>query len=197
MLKESWDSCIGTSTKLISHSALIHYTCIISQSRSLLFQPGNTGGGKRPFMMQAATAPLSDESALLNGLHSEERTHHSCKELWLVASHVCAYQRSTTNPTFQHHAVVEAKIPTSQSGPPCTSFLPKHVFQCKTCLGTNMSYNVRHVWVRKQDVTWYSSNQAVEPKACKHMSALNTSHANNLNTENRFFPMQAAWFCLL
>ena len=82
---------------------------IISQSRSLLFQPGNTGGGKRPFM--------SDESALLNGLHSEERTHHSCKELWLVASHVCTYQRSTTNPTFQHHAVVEAKIPTSQSGP--------------------------------------------------------------------------------
>ena len=37
-----------------------------------------------------------------------------------------------------------------------------------------------------------TKTKAVEPKVCKHPSALNTSHANNLNTENRFFPMQPA-----
>ena len=35
----------------------------------------------------------------------EASKHQSCKQLWLAASNVCTYQRSTTNPTFQHHTV--------------------------------------------------------------------------------------------
>ena len=150
---------MATSAKLIIHSALIHYTCIISQSCSVLFQPGNTGGGKCPFR-RADSSLRGAVAACITFVYLPAKYNKSA----IPTPH------GSWSLRFYCHL---AKIPTSQSGRPS-----------KTCFFFR--------WQNR-----YSRNQAVEPKACKHISALNTSHANNLDTENRFFPMQAAWFCFL
>ena len=101
-LKESWGRLIATSTKLIIHSALIHYTCISSSSaRERCIQLSVLVPADFPNLRQKwKSLQYSWENVRIKApnLSIEASKHQSCKELWLAASNVCTYHQSTRDP---------------------------------------------------------------------------------------------------